>query len=404
MFSVEATPGHSYQLVITSGDYNWEHDQSYFEVSGNHFVTSQTATAATLQGQFSQLVFPSVTANADGRLEVRMTYAGLKSGWTAVLNGMEVRDTTLVSSITFPGVAPLAADGLTTDTYTGTHAPPNTLLTVTTTHGTVLPPADSSDLDPYLQGVQVLSDSSGTFTFRIARPSGTGGGIATIAAWDVGGRSYGTATQTYTVAAERRFDFNTLYSPTALGYLGVLPDAVSAFDVSKTGYGWSAATPVRAVDAVQSVDLLRRDYHVAQIGTFQIQVTPGGTYSLTALFGEPIGNVLNATDQLGGSGPFFPEGTSGDATHWPTSLTTITITAENGVWISFTKPWLNVFQSWTLAGAADANNDGILNLTFTASGGSRPYFALAALESASFGLRASGVLSTRRASQGASSW
>ncbi|MCY2993615.1 MAG: hypothetical protein NTY19_37915, partial [Planctomycetota bacterium] len=352
------------------------------------FTTFQIATASTLQGQFRQLVFPSVTAGVGGRLEVRMTYAGLKTGWTAVLNGMEVRDTTAgtntVQLITFTGVAPLAADGLTTDTYTGTNAPPNALLTVTTTHGTMLPPADSFDLDPYLQGVQVLSDSSGTFTFRIARPSGTGGGIATITAWDVGGRSYGTATQTYTVAPERRFDFNTSNSPTAPDYLGVLPDAVSALDVSRTGYGWSAATPVRAVDAVQSIDLVRRDFHVAQIGTFQIQVTPGVEYSLRALFGEPIGDVLNTTTgQLGGSGPVFPEGSSGDAAHLPTSLTTITITAENGKTISFPKPWLNVFQSWTLVGAADADNDGILNLTFTAttsaSNGVSPYFALAAL-------------------------
>ncbi|MCY2987829.1 MAG: hypothetical protein NTY19_08205 [Planctomycetota bacterium] len=360
--------------MITSGDYGSEHDQSQFEVSGDSFATFQTDTASTLQGQFKQLVFPPVTAGVDGRLEVRMTYAGLKTGWNAVINGMEVRDTTAATNtvrlIAFTMPGSVEADGLTTDTYTGTHAVPNALLTVTTTHGTVLPPADSSDLDPYLQGVQVLSNDSGTFTFRIARPSGTGGGSATITAWDVGGQSYGTAMQTYTVAAERYFDFNNSNSPTALDYLGVLPDVVLALDVSQIGYGWSAATPVRGVDAVQSTDLLRRDFHVAQIGTFQIQVTPGKSYSLRALFGEPIGDVLDTDHQLGGSGPCILEGMSGDAAHPPISLTTIAITTENGEPYRFTKPWLNVFQPITLLGVVDANNDGILNLTFTATGGS----------------------------------
>ncbi|MCY2990562.1 MAG: hypothetical protein NTY19_22195, partial [Planctomycetota bacterium] len=364
-------------------------------------------------------VLPSGVDSLTGQLQVKMRYTGTNTWWSAAINAVDIRPVTSVGQILMewngplptavalppppalpapPVPAPpiLAADGLTVDAYTGWNAVPNAVITVKTTNGTLVG-LDASgnvlpDLDSYLMGVQILSDATGVFHFGIQRPAGTGGaagaGTATIEAWELEGRSYGTVAQRYnqvytTVSPTdpigyRRFDFNSSSSPTATGYVPVLPSSVYT---TTTGYGWLLTTPVMAVDKLQSTDKLRRDFHSAQDATFQVEVTgglPGPFYTIRALFGEPTDDNLSG-GLLGGSGPSFMEGSSGDAANLPTSPTTITITAENGATINFPKPLPNVFQAWTLTLAADSNNDGVLELRFTATGGVNPYFALDAL-------------------------
>ena len=396
-----------YQVVLTSGDYGFEHEASQFTLSGDGFVTSPTGVVSTGLSQFGQLVLgPVAVQETDavkhtGLLQIRMTYAGHLSGWTAVLNGLDIRPVSSVGLIaitrddglrlttTAPVVQtgdPVSADGLTIDDYTGTNAAANSLLTVTTTTGTIVTP----DLDRYLQGVQVLSDASGTFTFQIRRPSGTGGTgsshTGTITAWEIGGRSYGQVGQIYDQnysavgsprdpIGYRRFDFNNSSSPTATDYLSVLPD-VPYTDTN--GYGWDPATPVGAVDRLQSTDYLRRDFHWAQTGTFQIQVTPGATYNLQALFGEPTDGALYTTgphaNQLGGSGAFFSEGSANDPSHPGVSPTTITITVDGSQVFTVAKPLMNKFVDLPFTGQDDG--DGLLNIAFSAAGGGDPYFAI----------------------------
>ncbi|MCY2990309.1 MAG: hypothetical protein NTY19_20895, partial [Planctomycetota bacterium] len=287
----------AYQVVVTSGDYGCEHDASEFTVSGDAFATDppdQRGLAVTGLGEFAQLVFRGVTVDdlggGIGLLQVKMRYAGNKTGWTAVINGLDIRPMASVGQIIIgllDGSGPRAADGLTTDTYQGIHATPNALITVTTSNGTV---TDVDDLDHYLQGVQVRTDSEGKFTFHVLRPTGTGDasgdgtgtgvypdgqGVATITAWEIGGRSYGTATQTYTVAPARGFDFNTSNSPTATNYLGVLPAAAYT---PQTGFGWAA--PVGANDLGRGSDQVRRDFHFTgkTPATFSVEATPGHSY------------------------------------------------------------------------------------------------------------------------------
>ena len=395
-----------YQVLITSGDYGYAHNGSQFQVGDSDHPNQQTVKAVTDQAEFAQLIVRPITIDELvhdsylGQLRVLMQYVGGLSGWTAVINGIDIRPLSSVGNILFtrnsathptppqPTFSALEADGLTIDTYYGWDATPSSLITVTTTLGTVLPPTGTADADRYLQGLQILSDINGHFSFRIQRPSGTGTqtgtGDATITAWDIGGRSYAAVTQTYnqdysTVDVPtnpigyRRFDFNSSSSPTAAGFLGVLPD-VPYTDAN--GYGW--VTPVGAVDRLQSTDWLRRDFHWAQAATFQVQGIPGQTYSLRALFGEPTDGVLYESGpnmgQLGASGASFGEGSANDATSQ--NPTTITITV-NGTASTLTKPWPNQFVDTlpgTLSGTADTN--GIVSIAFSASGGVEPYFAI----------------------------
>jgi autotransporter-associated beta strand protein len=376
-----------YQILITSGDYAWPHDASVFKVGDTTTAVQTTGTATTPQGEFAQLLLRPVTVasllgSLVGRMQIEMSYDAIatgKIGWTAVLNGLDIRPITTVGLITItrddalllgtpvpPNPAatigvPVSADGLTIDHYTGTHAVPNSLITVTTTNGTIV----TTDVDRYLQGVQVRSDASGTFHFDIRRPSGTGvngtaTGTATIKAWEIGGRSYGEVGQVYnqlypadpTLAAPitwRRYDFNSSYSPTADGYIGVLPNSVYS---PQTGFGWitseTLVAPVRGIDVIQSSDYLRRDFHLAQTATFWVQVTPGQTYTLRALFGQAMDGVLNGSNQLGDSGRFFGEGSAYDALNPGVNPTTITITtAEDSLTSSASvpKPWLRTGES-----------------------------------------------------------
>ena len=408
-----------YQVLITSGDYGYAHNGSRFQVGDSDHPSQQTVTASTNGSEFAQLVVRPITIDElvhdsyIGQLRVLMSYVGGLSGWTAVINGVDIRPIASVGNILLTNVAtppagstqppfnPLTADGLTIDSYYGWGATPNSLITVSsllkvtsptgvvtgTPLGTVLPltptGAGTTDQDRYLQGVQVLSDASGNFRFQVQRPSGTGAagtGTATIETWDIGGRSYGTVGQSYnqdyTAAGAdpigwRRFDFNSSSSPTATGFLGVLPD-VPYTDTN--GYGW--ATPVGAVDRLQSTDWLRRDFHWAQSATFQVQGIPGQTYSLRALFGEPTDGVLydsgSNAGQLGATGASFGEGSVSDASSQ--NPTTITITV-NGTATTLTKPWQNQFlDSATFSGTADVN--GVISIAFSAGGGLDPYFAI----------------------------
>ena len=396
----------TYQVVITSGDYGFEHNGSQFTVDGGlpaSVPVTQTATVATGLAQFKQIVLRDIAVKEVtlgsllGRIRTTMAYVGGLSGWTAVINGMEIRPMTSVGKILFtwedavrPVVPPapppsLSADGLWADNYYGWDATPNSVITVTTTNGTVLAQTpggtSTADLDSYLDGVQVLSDANGSFRFQIQRPSGTNGGSSTITAWEIGGRSYGTVDQAYdqnyttgpsqTPIAWRRFDFNNSSSPTATGYLPVLP--TSTF-ISTPGYGW--ASPVTAVDKLQSPDSLRRDFHWAQSATFQVEVTPGtGNYNLRALFGEPTNDVVDPSGLLGGSGAYFAEGTTGDAVNPGVSPTMISIFVDGTLVVApFAKPLDNVFYVQDFSVPTDGT--GTMDITITAAGGVNPYFAL----------------------------
>jgi hypothetical protein len=187
------------------------------------------------------------------------------------------------------GSGPLDADGSSTDAFQGTGAPANSFVTVATTLGTA--PADQ-DRDTMLQGVQVLADEEGEFTFQIKRPSGTGGSgnaTAMITAQEVLGRNLGATTQEYqpSQSAETvlRFDLGASAAYTQSGFTFVGPRDLYS---GTRGYGWSVR--VAAADRpYQGWSNLNRDLHTGSNATFRVQVGAGGTYNVRVYLANPLG-------------------------------------------------------------------------------------------------------------------
>ncbi len=94
--------------------------------------------------------------------------------------------------------ANLIANVATLRAATGSGAPSDTMITVTADGGTVVP---GTDVDAYLEGVQVRTDQRGGFGFWLQRPTGSGGasGVYTVnfSGSERDGRSTGTATYRY---------------------------------------------------------------------------------------------------------------------------------------------------------------------------------------------------------------
>ncbi len=80
----------TYQVLITSGDYGFDHNGSRFTVGDARVPVQQEVTASTAQSEFAQRVLQNVTVQEivpgsnTGQVQVRMSYSGQLSGWTAV--------------------------------------------------------------------------------------------------------------------------------------------------------------------------------------------------------------------------------------------------------------------------------------------------------------------------------
>ncbi len=202
-FYVDAVANQEYQALVTSGDYGFQHDASQFTVSGGAGGTP-TATAATAQQEFAQLLLaPAGVADLGagrGVLQTTMKYVSTQNQWGAVINGLDLRPVNAVGRFLITrdlGPDLLPADGLTRDHYTGSGAPPDTLITLSLDRGSLT----GNDVDAYLQGVQLRTDSRGAFGFWLQRPGGSGdaSGWITVnfSGWELDGRSTGAATYRY---------------------------------------------------------------------------------------------------------------------------------------------------------------------------------------------------------------
>ncbi len=78
-----------------------------------------------------------------------------------------------------------------------------------------------------------------------------------------------------------KFDFGTLTSPVADGYVGVTPETRYS---AATGFGWSSGT-IDARDRWLGSDALQRDLNLTSHAVFTADVTPG-TYSVTLYLGD----------------------------------------------------------------------------------------------------------------------
>ena len=151
--------------------------------------TYKEVTVTTEIGDFATVVFDNVTITdlknsvLDGLGELYIEFfdrgaLGEGGDGNFVVNAIEIRPVSSVGILTLTGATlpgPVDADGLTVDTYNGTGAPPNSVITAATTNGTVT----SADQDPNTNGVQVFADSSVNFSFTVQRPASTDDGVST---------------------------------------------------------------------------------------------------------------------------------------------------------------------------------------------------------------------------------
>jgi len=277
-FQVDVVPNQTYRVVVQAGDLAFLHDGDRITVydATSGLMSGQVKTFSTAIGDFATIVFDNVMIGATGQLYIQFVDlgAGGEGGdRNFVVNAIEIRPTNSVGQLTLTGATLLGtvdADGLTVDTYNGTGAPPNAIITVATTNGTVT----SADVDPNTRGVQVQADVLGNFLFTVRRP--TSSTTATVSAGEVTGLSFGSVTQMYQVAALRRFDFNRgTLSPTATGFLAV---AGSTTYTASSGFGWNTVAGDTDRGSAGTTDL-RRDLHYGVASnTFRFEVVPGAAY------------------------------------------------------------------------------------------------------------------------------
>ncbi len=275
-FSV-ALPNGTYYVSMTMGDGSSGASANMDQVQVAAEGVTKLTSLASNAGQFIHRSF--TVAVADGRLDVEIRdLGGANVKWN--LNSLEIRSEQGAISFTGGPGANAPADSSQVDTYSGSGATPNSVVTITSSLGTV-----TSDQSALYGGTQALADSSGNFTFTLRRPGG--GGTATIAAEEATGATFGSTTQSFTMNSVRRFDFNNTASPiTNAGYT-----AVSATDTFNTtnGFGWNdpAPTPASPISGYKSVSNtagvsgLKIDSHMAPgatTHTFTVSGAVGSQY------------------------------------------------------------------------------------------------------------------------------
>src|SRR5262249_23130993 len=154
-------------------------------------------------GQFSVRSFPVTVSAGSLQLDIR-DLGGVNPTW--VINALMIQPLSTVIPIRLSGPGSVPADGATVDTITGQAPgePDGTLLTVTSSLGTIL-----TDTNIFYSGSQVVVNQ-GHFDFQIKRP--TGADVPTLTATAIDGTAFGTAmiasVLNYSLPTMRRFDFN----------------------------------------------------------------------------------------------------------------------------------------------------------------------------------------------------
>ncbi len=180
----------------------------------------------------------------------------------------------------------LDADGVTVDSFTLADAPANSLVTVTTTLGTLV----GTDASSIFQGFQVLTNGAGQATVQLRRPSAAGEACISFAT--PGDARLGCSSIEYVRLDAYKFDFNSPVSPTfdpispmnLDGYRGVTNQDVYSVD---KGYGW--LSPVQAFDGgtfvAPNADLINDGNRGTTTSTFRVDLD-NGTYTVHLYMGD----------------------------------------------------------------------------------------------------------------------
>lgn len=335
-FQVNLTNG-TYAVNATIGDASQQRDN--VQILNADDSSALLFTANTTAGQWQHGMF-DVTVN-DGTLNLQMhDNGGPDVSWA--LNGLEIRPVGELVNVTFAGPGEVDADGTTVSTVSGmaTGVPDGTLLTITTSLGTIT----SADASSQYKGHQVAVNS-GTFSFDVQSPLTVG--TPTLTATAVNGSARGTvndANELDFIAqaptnSEFRFDFNgpagpSASSPTAAGFIGVRGS--SLFNGQ---YGWQTSVgdfsrmPLNTSKMTDDlyVDGIIQSTFPPVPKTFSIAV-PNGTYDVRAYTGDRTAFHfgLTVTAEQGTGNQKFAAGPN-TGSNFFTTVTLMNVTVDDGM-------------------------------------------------------------------------
>jgi fibronectin type 3 domain-containing protein len=343
-FNVNVPDG-TYLVTVTLGDASFARNNiSVWAEESLLDPNPKLSGLATAAGQFLHRSFP-VTVT-DNQLNVRIASTGGDPYFT--INALEVFNVAQ-GTLTFSGWTPdQTADGTTDDTITVNGTTNGQLYTVTADLGTI----QGTDASTAYAGFQV--EATGTsFNFDIRRPMGIGSGTPQIRVEQVTGQAAGELDQEYTLPAVRRFDFNGSGNVTqgAIAPSPVLFQGVRGSNLynATSGFGWTQSVPEFQRGTTDysksSVDLYRDGHWGSAAQTFQVAVTPGGSYNVRVYVGDRSFARNN-----------------------------IQVTVEGSAAETVLPTTANEFRALTISGS-DADNNGILTVTIVNTGGD-PYWVI----------------------------
>ncbi len=351
-------PNDVYDVRLTMG-YSKATDAMSVRANGMMVVSNED----TLPFEYFQASFRTEVSN--GQLLLEFGDGGLIPNW--VINGLEIRSTTMVSPITFTQpLGDVAANGREVRTIHATSdLAAGQLVTVSTTLGTVI----TSDADARLEGVQVPVGTGGAIAFDVRAQQLSGTPRVRIESIDGlhQGEIKSSSYLRYVIDQVRRFDFNHIagftVTPTEPGFIGV--NRLDT-DAEHVGFGFvttpnstdfSVATPDDAGDLTKISKSSVAPYRDGISGhftlgsrIFQVEAKPGVDYDIRVFTGHPFHDQATQSNA---------EGVAGSKS----------VTTQAGF-----------FSSLTFLGAHDTNGDGFIDISFGNAGGISPLWIVTGLD------------------------
>jgi VCBS repeat-containing protein len=289
-FLMTNLPAGEYLANVTIGDATRTVDEVQFKIMGAADpLTPMTAPA----GQFASAATRVVISS--GRLILEIADLGGVDRLFGI-NSLELRPMESVGQIKLECITAattLLADGRSIDTFQGSGAPANALLTLTTSIGSFATPDLPLSASPYV-GLQVMSDSLGQFRFQLERPAGAGAASTRITATEVTGRALGSLNHVWQPAQASP---TTQLSQSALTQAIVASDPIIAGPAAPPAL--STSTPLLGKRALASPSFSPDPWQ--SVGAAIARPDPSAAESLadaSTLAGLSVNGPLTAADWI----------------------------------------------------------------------------------------------------------
>lgn len=316
-----------------------------------------------------------ITVAAENRIEVSGTFvvaggqatfvfsaAGGSPVW--VINSLKIQPVDPVSPFTFgPSIGSVPADGLTVSTVTATTTVANgEQVTVSSSAGTIVTP----DVDSAVSGVQVVV-SGGAISFDLLAPT-QAAGAPTISVATLDGINRGTITDAaflnYVIAGGRRFDFDHTHShssdgpsPLTPGFVRVLRTNLDAF---ANGFGWVTAPNSNDAGVPNEFDQGPSNEYVKATTDLYRDAHLGSTALGAREFRIEVDSAKTQKVQISTGSQQRDQG--------------VTVTVEGAAASQSIDTTARSFASLVFPDGEDVNLDGLLSITFSATGNLSPFW------------------------------